>query len=77
MRSRQILPAMKRGQGATCERAKKRELEKIDVKMNDVEFVRALAHLIDHKHEVRNGIAHRIIESERVITTGGQFGGSN
>ena len=30
-------------------------MEKIDVKMDNVEFLRALEHLIDHQHEVRNG----------------------
>jgi hypothetical protein len=32
-------------------------MKQIDVKGKNVEFLRALAHLIDHYHEVRNGVA--------------------
>src|SRR6185312_17414291 len=48
----QILPAMKRGQGPSGQRAEKREMEQVDMKMKDVEFLSALAHLINHQHEV-------------------------
>ena len=61
----QILPAVKRGQGPSCQRAEKREMEQINVKMKNVEFLRALAHLINHQHEVRNGVAHGRIKAER------------
>ena len=43
-------------------------MEKIDVKMDNVEFLRALEHLIDHQHEVRNGVAYCRIKAERANT---------
>ena len=45
-------------------------MEKIDVKMDNVEFLRAFAHLIDHQHEVGNGVAHCRIKAERANTAG-------
>ena len=70
----QILPAVKRGQGPGCQRAEKREMKQIDMKMKNVEFLRALAHLIDHQHEVRNDVAHGRIEPKRATATGVQLG---
>ena len=70
----QILPAVKRGQSPSSQRAEKREMEEIDVKMENVELLRVLAYLIDHQHEVRNAVAHGRIEAERASTTGNQLG---
>ena len=70
----QILPAVKRSQSPSCQRAEKREVEEIDVKMKNVKLLRALAHLIDHQHEVRNDVAHGRIEAQRASTTGSQLG---
>ena len=42
-------------------------MEEIDVKMENVELLRALAHLIDHQHEVRNDVAHGRIESATIL----------
>src|SRR3984893_14858709 len=42
--------------------------------MKNVELLRALAHLIDHQHEVRNSVAHGRIEAQRTSTTGSQLG---
>jgi hypothetical protein len=39
-------------------------MEQIDVKMNNVEFLRALAHLVNHQHEMRNGVLHGRIKAE-------------
>ena len=61
----QILSAVKRGQGPGRQRAEKGEMEQIDVKMENVKLVRALADLINHQHEVRNGVAHRRIKAQR------------
>src|ERR1051326_8302986 len=69
----QILPAVKRAQGPSGQRAEKREMEQIDMKMKDVEFIGALAHLINHQHEVRNDVAHCRIDTKRASTTGGQL----
>ena len=52
-------------------------MEQIDVKMQNVEFVRTFAHLINHQHEVRNDVAHGRIKAERAITTGSQLGASD
>src|ERR1700723_2526514 len=69
----QILPAMKRSQSPSSQRAEKREVEEIDVKMKDIKLLRALAHLIDHQREMRNDIAHGRIEAQRARTTGSQL----
>ena len=42
--------------------------------MKNVELLRALAHLINHQHEVRNDVAHGRIEAKRTSTTGSQLG---
>ena len=52
-------------------------MEEIDVKMKNVELLRALAHLIDHQHKVRNAVAHGSIEAQRTSTTGSQLGGGD
>src|ERR1700693_2514128 len=70
----QILPAVKRGHSPSCQRAEKREMEQIDVKMENVEFLRVLANLIDHQHEVRNAVAHGRIKAERASATRNQLG---
>jgi hypothetical protein len=69
----QILPAMKRSQSPRSQRAEKREVEEIDVKMENVEVLRVLAYLIDHQHEMRNAVAHGRIEAERASTTRSQL----
>jgi hypothetical protein len=64
---------MKRSQRPSCQRAEKRKVEEIDVKMKNVELLGALAHLINHQHEVRNDVAHGRIEAQRTRTTGSQL----
>src|ERR1700729_2653165 len=64
---------MKRSQSPSGQRAEKWEVEEIDVKMKNVELLRALAHLINHQREVRNDIAHGRIEAQRARTTGSQL----
>jgi hypothetical protein len=49
-------------------------MEQIDVKMENVELIRTLADLINHQHEVRNGVVHCGIEAQRARATGSQFG---
>src|ERR1700683_340900 len=70
----QILPAVQCGQGPCRQRAEKRKMEQIDVKMENVELIRTLPDLINHQHEVRNDVAHCRIKAERTGTTGSQFG---
>src|SRR5580704_1425110 len=64
---------MKRSQSPSSQRAEKREVEEIDVKMKDIKLLRALAYLIDHQREMRNDIAHGRIEAQRARTTGSQL----
>ena len=40
------------------------------MEMWKVEIVCTFAHFINHQHVMRNDIAHSIIKSERVTTTG-------
>ena len=49
---------MKRSQSLSGQGAEKREVEEIDMKMDNVKLLRPLAHLIDHHHEVRHGVLH-------------------
>ena len=49
-------------------------MEQIDVKMENVEFLRVLTYLIDHQHKVRNAVAHGRIKAERASTTRNQLG---
>ena len=66
----QILPAVKGRQGPICQRAEKRKMEQVDVKMKYVEFLRALADPINHQHEVRNGVADGRIEAKCAVQEG-------
>jgi len=65
---------MKRSQSPSGPRAEKWKVEEIDVKMENVKLLRALAHLINHQHEVWNDVAHGRIEAQRARTTGSQLG---
>ena len=47
------------------------------MKMKNVEFRRALAYLVDHHHEVRRGVAHRMVKAKRTVATGSQLGASD
>ena len=70
----QILPAVQRSQGPSCQRAEKREMEQIEVKMKNVELLRAFSHLIDHQHEMRNDVTHGRIRAESTSATWSQLG---
>src|ERR1700683_345910 len=77
LESAHILPAVQCGQGPCRQRAEKRKMEQIDVKMENVELIRTLPDLINHQHEVRNDVAHCRIKAERTGTTGSQFSASD
>src|ERR1700728_2780439 len=70
----QVLTAVQRCQGPRPERTKQRKMKQIDMKMKNVEFLGALADLIDHQHKVWNGVAHGGVEAKRTSATRGQFG---
>ena len=61
---------------AECEAfpPEKREMEQIDVEMKNVEFLRTLADVIDHKHRVREDVGHRGIKAKRTSTAWSQHG---
>src|ERR1700691_4896216 len=59
LRAPQNLSAVQCGQGPCRQRAEKREMEQIDVKMENVELIRAFSDLIKHEHEVWTGVVHR------------------
>ena len=70
----QILPAMKCSQGPSLQGAEKRKVNQIDMKMKNVELVRALSDLINQQHEVRNDVAHGRIKAKRTSATRSQLG---
>ena len=61
----QILPAVQRGDGAVRDRPEQRKLELVDMEVQDVEFIGALAHAIEHQHVVGNWIADAVFEPQR------------
>jgi hypothetical protein len=65
---------MKRSQRPSGQRAEKWKVKEIDMKMENVKLLRALAHLINHQPEVWNDVAHGGIEAQRASTTGSQLG---
>jgi hypothetical protein len=70
-----IQPAVERGQGPDVKRAKQGEMQwRLDVKMQDIELVRALAHPLQLQHEVREWIAHCGIEAQGARGAGNEPG---
>ncbi len=59
----QILAAVQGGNGAVCDRPERRKLELVDVEMQNIKFVGALAHAIEHQHIIGDGI--RTLASSR------------
>jgi hypothetical protein len=49
---RQVEPSMQRGDASVLKALEQRVLEQIDMEMEDVEFVRALPHLVQHDQEM-------------------------
>ncbi len=55
---------MKRGEGLARELLDRREMQKIDMKMQDVEFASAPQHPVQHQHMVRDRVPHRRVQPE-------------
>ena len=70
----QVLTPVQRGDGAACDRPKQREMELIDMEVQDVEVVGALAHAIEHQHVIGNRIADAGVEPQRLGHAGHQIG---
>jgi hypothetical protein len=69
-----IQAAMQSRQYPRGYRPKDREVEVVDVKMKDVEFARALPHLIEHHHVMRIRIANGRVKSQRLWRARDQLG---
>src|SRR5690242_2240133 len=67
---RQIEAAMGSRQGLTAEPGKQREMQKIDVKMDDIELFGALRDAVQHYQVMRKRIFASRIEAECVIARG-------
>ena len=70
----QILAAVQRGDGAARDRPEQREMKLVDVEVQDVEFVGALAHAIEHQHVIGDRIADAGVEPQRLRHAGHQIG---
>ena len=70
----QILAAVQRGDGAARDRPEQRKLELVDMEVQYVEFVGALADAIEHQHVIGNGIANAGVEPQRLGHAGNEIG---
>jgi hypothetical protein len=62
---RQVETAVHRRHGLARERAKQREVHVLEVEVQDVELVRATAHLLEHQRDRGERVADRGIEAQR------------
>ena len=60
-----ILPPVQRRYRSARDRPEQREVQAIDVEMQDVELFGALAHPVEHQHVVRHRIAHVGVKPQR------------
>jgi hypothetical protein len=72
-----VLPAMERRERAAARGLKQREMHIVDVEVQNVELVGALAHLVQHDHVVGKRVANVGIEAQRAGGAGNQFSGSD
>ena len=70
----QVLAAVQRGDSAACDRPEQREMELIDMEMQDVEVVGALADAIEHQHVIGDRIADAGVEPECLGHAGHEIG---
>ena len=71
---RQVLTAVQRRDRAACDWPKQREMELIDMEMQDVEILGPPAHAIKHQHVIGNWIAHAGVEPQRRGYAGHEIG---
>jgi hypothetical protein len=69
-----ILPAVQGGQRPGRKLPEQREMEVVDMEMHHVEFIGTLACLVEHQHEMRNGIPDHEIESQSLWRAGDEIG---
>ena len=65
---------MQGGDGAAGDRPKQRELKLVDMEVQDVELVGALAHAIEHQHVIGDRIDDAGIEPQRLGHAGHEIG---
>ena len=65
---------MQRGDRAACDRPEQREMELVDMEVQDVEVVGALAHAVQHQHVIGDRIADAGVEPQRRGHAGHQIG---
>ena len=70
----QVLAAMQGGDGAVRDRPEQRELKLIDMEVQDVEVVGALAHAIEHQHVIGDRIDDAGVEPQRLGHAGHEIG---
>src|SRR6185436_5282065 len=66
----EIEPAVKRRQSPTAKGSEQRKLEKVDVEVNDIEFIGAPSNLIQHHYVVWQMIQDGRIEPQRLFAAG-------
>ena len=62
----QVLAAVQRGDGAARDRPEQRKLKLIDMEVQNVEVVGALAHAVEHQHVIGNRIDDAGVEPQRL-----------
>ena len=65
---------MQRGDGAARDRPEQRKLELVDMEVQNVEILGALADAIEHQHVVGNGIPDARVEPQRLRHAGHEIG---
>ena len=71
----QVLAAVQRGHRPARERAEQREMELIDMEVQDVEVGGPLPDAVEHQHVIGNRIAHAGVEAQSLRHAGHEFGG--
>ena len=69
----QVQLAMQRRDSLVREWMDGRKLQKVDVKVNDIEFMGALADLLQHDHVVREGVLHLGVQPKSHAGAGYEF----
>ena len=70
----QVLAAVQGGDGAVRDRPEQRELKLVDMEVQDVEVIGALAHAIEHQHVIGDRIDDAGVEPQRLGHAGHEIG---
>src|SRR5262249_8216983 len=72
-----IQSAVKRCQNAGRLRAEQRKVQIVYVKVQDIKIICTLTHLVEHQHELWNGITGSVIKTQSAGRTSNKLGGSD